>query len=263
MEGLEEATRLDIKTDPEALRAQAKWCGIGPGRRVLDLGCGPGKTSSILHEMTQPGGGVLGLDFSKDRIEIARQRYGERANIDFEVHNFYDPLDRFGLFDCIWVRFILEYHRKKSNTIVKNLARSLKPGGSLCLIDLDNNALNHYPLPERMRRILVRIMALLEERYDFDPYAGRKLYTYLFDQGFDKIEVDLRPHHMIYGKVEDVDMFNWIKKLEMVSEKTPEVFKDYPGGHIKFFEDFSLFFNDPRRFTYTPLILCKGTKPVG
>lgn len=262
MEGPEEAIRLEIKTDPEALRAQAEWCGIGPGLRVLDVGCGPGKTSFILHEMTQPGGAVLGLDFSTERIERARQRYRTKPNIDFRIHNFCDPLDGFGQFDLIWVRFILEYHRRESATIVENLVRSLKPGGFLCLIDLDHNALNHYPLPGRMERVLTRIMALLEERYNFDPYAGRKLYTYLFDQGLDQIEVSLQPHHLIYGKVADSDMFNWIKKLEMVSKKTPKVFEGYPGGHIQFFEDFSAFFHDPRRFTYTPLILCRGMKPI-
>ncbi len=113
-----------------------------------------------------------------------------------------------------------------------------------------------------MTRILNRIMALLEKKYDFDPYAGRKLYSYLFDRGLQNIEVDLRAHHLIYGEPNDVDMFNWIKKLEMVTNKAPEVFDDYPGAHSQFFDDFSRFFSNPRRFTYTPLILCKGMNPI-
>ncbi|MFO7985726.1 MAG: class I SAM-dependent methyltransferase [Desulfatiglandaceae bacterium] len=260
MEGFEEAVRLEVKTDHKALRAQAEWCGIGSGLRVLDVGCGPGKTSSVLRDMVQPGGEVLGVDFSTQRIERARQKYGEKPGLDFQVHNFYDSLEDFGLFDRIWVRFVLEYHRKESPGIVSNLVRCLKPGGYLCLIDLDHNALNHYPLPGRMEHILFKILALLEEKYDFDPYAGRKLYSYLFDQGLEQIQADIRAHHLIYGKVNDVDMFNWIKKLEMVTDKAPEVFEDYPGGHLTFFDDFNRFFKDPRRFTYTPMILCKGMK---
>ncbi|RLA98007.1 MAG: hypothetical protein DRG37_07195, partial [Deltaproteobacteria bacterium] len=54
MESKDEARRLDIKTDPQELRQQAKWCGIRPGLRVLDVGCGPGRTTSILHSMLQP-----------------------------------------------------------------------------------------------------------------------------------------------------------------------------------------------------------------
>ena len=64
MENDEEAFRLDIKTDPEAVREQALWCGIKPGLRVLDVGCGPGKTTSILREMVQPNGQAVGIDFS-------------------------------------------------------------------------------------------------------------------------------------------------------------------------------------------------------
>ena len=46
MENLEEAIRLEMKTDPEAVRKQALWCGLKPGMRVLDAGCGPGMITS-------------------------------------------------------------------------------------------------------------------------------------------------------------------------------------------------------------------------
>ncbi|HPC47892.1 MAG TPA: hypothetical protein PLW83_07585 [Deltaproteobacteria bacterium] len=62
MENPEEAVRLDVKTDPEAVRAQAILCGIGPGARVLDGGCGSGKTTSVIGELVQPGGSVRDAD---------------------------------------------------------------------------------------------------------------------------------------------------------------------------------------------------------
>ena len=43
MEDSEEALRLDVKTDPDAVRKQVQICGIGPGCRVLDGGCGSGR----------------------------------------------------------------------------------------------------------------------------------------------------------------------------------------------------------------------------
>ena len=72
----------------------------------------------------------------------------------------------------------------------------------------------------------------------------------------------LKAHHLIYGIAREQDLFNWTKKLEMVLKKATSAFQQYPGGHKKFFADFIEFFHDPRRFTYTPLILCRGTKPV-
>jgi SAM-dependent methyltransferase len=262
MEHLEESLRLEIKTDPEAVRKQALWCGLKPGFYVLDAGCGSGKVTSILHDMVQPGGKVLGIDYSKERIRYAEEHYGHSSGIRFGVHDLREPIDSLGPFDLIWVRFVLEYNLKESPEIVRNLSAQLKPGGCLCLMDLDHNCLNHYELPSKMELILPRLMRKLEQAYNFDPYAGRKLYAYLYDLGYQDIQMNLMAHHLIYGEVKDEDIFNWIKKVEVVSMKTRALFEGYPGGHPAFFSDFKAFFLNPRRFTYTPLILCKGTKPA-
>jgi len=261
MENLEEAIRLEIKTDPESVRKQALWCGLRPGLRVLDAGCGPGKITAILHEMIRPGGEILGIDLSEERINYAKQHYGQKSGIEFQVHDLRDPLESVGLFDLIWVRFFLEYFRRESPDIVRKLTACLKPGGYLCLLDLDHNCLNHYELPASMGQTLSEVMSILEEKYNFDPYAGRKLYAYLYDLGYEDIQMDLVAHHLIYGKVKDADAYNWIKKAEVASTKVPEILEKYLGGREEFFSDFVRFFNDSRRFTYTPLILCKGMKP--
>ena len=99
MENAEEAFRLEIKTDPEAVRNQAIWCGVKPGLRVLDLGCGSGKTTAILHEMVQPGGSATGIDFSADRIAYAIKHHGQLPGIGFSVCNFMEPLSGIGQFD--------------------------------------------------------------------------------------------------------------------------------------------------------------------
>jgi SAM-dependent methyltransferase len=261
MENPEEAIRLEYKTDVAVVEKQADWCGIKAGIRVLDVGCGSGKSSLVLYKLVQPGGKLVGLDFSEDRIAYARTHYGLKPGIEFLVRDFTQPLDGLGDFDLIWVRFVLEYNREESPSIIKNLTACLKPGGHLCLLDLDRNCLNHYELPARMEQILTKLMGVLEAKYNFDPYAGRKLYAYLYDLGYEDIQVDMMAHHLIYGNVRNVDAYNWIKKVEVASSRASEIFQEYPGGKSGFFSDFISFFNDPRRFTYTPLILCKGTRP--
>ena len=52
MEDAEEAVRLDIKTDAIVVEKQALWAGIKPGMRVADIGCGSGKTNSILLKLS-------------------------------------------------------------------------------------------------------------------------------------------------------------------------------------------------------------------
>ncbi|MEA3223952.1 MAG: class I SAM-dependent methyltransferase, partial [Thermodesulfobacteriota bacterium] len=137
MENSEESKRLDIKTDPEAVRRQAIWCGVKPGLRVLDAGCGSGKTSSILHKMVQPDGELVGIDYSEERISYAKEHFGKTPGIDFQVRDFTQPLDDLGQFDIIWAKFILEYFLLESPAIVRNLTANLKPDGCLCLLDLD------------------------------------------------------------------------------------------------------------------------------
>ncbi len=261
MESAEETFRLEIKTDPESVRKQAQWCGIKPGMKALDVGCGPGKTTSILYEMVQPGGTVIGIDLSLDRISHAKNHYCRQPGIDFKVFNLKEPLTGVGEFDLIWVRFILEYFRKESYDIVKNLSQVLKPGGILCLIDLDHNCLSHYELPPMVQNFLPKLMIRLQEEGNFDAYAGRKLYSYLFDCGFTDIQINLVAHHLFYGPISDSDLFNWMTKIKIISRMFEDVFEGYPGGCESFIDDLKNFLIDPKRFTYTPLIMCKGLKP--
>jgi ubiquinone/menaquinone biosynthesis C-methylase UbiE len=261
MENPEEALRLDVKTDPDAVRKQANFCGIGPGARVLDVGCGSGKATSILHDVVQPGGSIIGVDLAEDRLSFAMQHYGDKDGIEFRRMNFMGPLTDLGQFDFIWVRFVLEYFLEGAADIIRNVANCLNPDGYLCLLDLDYNCLTHYPLKPEMELILQKLIQKMIQKYNFDPFVGRKLYTYLYDLGFRDIEAHIIPHHLIYGELKSADDFNWIKKVQMASVKAKGLFDTYPGGYDDFFNDFTTFFHNPRRFTYTPLIICKGKKP--
>ena len=261
MESEDEALRLDLKTDQEAVARQALWAGLKPGMRVADIGCGSGKTSFFLHGLVQPGGTVAGIDGSERRIVHARGKY-IAPGLEFHQRDFYEPLEGLGSFDFIWVRFVLEYHQAKAFDIVRNIASLLKAGGILCLIDLDYNCLTHFGLPARLENAVIDIMKKLEKEADFDPFIGRKLYSYLYDLGFDLIKVDLSAHHLIIGELNEVDAYNWTRKVEVAAKNSGYDFSGYPGGYEGFFEEFRQFFNDPRRFTYTPLICCRGRKIV-
>ena len=51
---------------------------------------------------------------------------------------------------------------------------------------------------------------------------GRKLYSYPYDLDFEQIDLDLSAHHLIYGEMDEVNRFNWTKKLEVAAgQATP------------------------------------------
>ncbi len=261
MENENEALRMAIKTDPEKIEKQAMWAGIQPNMRIADIGCGPGKTTHVLGRLVQPRGEAVGIDCSAERIEYANSRYAN-ANTRFVCRDVNAPLKDLGTFDFIWVRFMLEYFRTSSFRIVQNLSSLLKPGGILCLIDLDLNCLNHYGLPEPLEASLKGLMKALEEKRDFDPYAGRKLYSYLYDLNFQEIDVDLSAHHLIYGRLKEKDEFNWTSKILVAAKNSGyNFFNEFSNGFEGFYEAFVNFFLDPRRFTYTPIIACTGKSP--
>ena len=261
MEHKEESYRLDIKTDPKSLQEQALWAGIRPGMRVADLGCGPGKTSFFLNKIVSPAGETVGVDNSEQRIAYAKKNYQDRK-LSFVLGDIRQDLSSLGKFDFIWMRFVLEFYRSSGFELIKKAMDLLKPGGIICLIDLDYNCLTHYGLPEKLEAAILGVIQELEKKADFDPFAGRKLYTVLYDLGFIDIEVAMAPYHLIYGDLKEVDDYNWTKKVEEAGKNSGYRFDEFDGGYDEFFQEFKKAFKDPRRFTYTPVIACRGIMAI-
>ncbi len=260
MESAEETFRLNNKTDTAAVLSQARWAGLHPGMSVVDVGCGPGKTSAALLEAVSPGGRVVGIDASPERLDFARSQY-ESEGLQFCQADALGDLDELGTFDFVWCRFFLEYHREHADELYANLDRLVRPGGILCLIDLDYNCMTHFGLPPRLEATIHQIIDGVAKDTDFDPFAGRRIYTRMYDLGYTELDVQVSAHHLIFGALAERDRFNWEQKLKAVARQASFVSEKYPGGYEEFAAEFRAFFEDPRRFTYTPMILCRGRKP--
>ena len=68
-------------------------------------------------------------------------------------------------------------------------------------------------------------------------------------------------HHLIYGELDEIERYNWERKVLVAARRSGCNFSHYDGGFDEFAREFSAAFQDPRRFTYTPLIICCGKKP--
>jgi SAM-dependent methyltransferase len=260
MEDPQEIERLERKTDPAAVLSQARWAGLTAGMRVADIGCGSGLTSRLLLDVVRPVGEVVGVDFSAERIDYARGRY-QQAGLYFQQHDFFSDLTSLGTFDFVWARFVFEFHRSRAKQLVANLDRLTSPGGILCLVDLDYNCLSHDGLPDRVNETIHDVVKGLEARADFDPYAGRRLYSHLFELGYQDVRVDMISHHLIYGELSEVERYNWERKVLVAARRSGCDFSHYQGDFNAFAREFTTAFQAPQRFTYTPLILCCGRKP--
>jgi len=98
---------------------------IKPGSKVLDVGCGTGKTTAALIKM---GMDVTGLDFSVSAISHCIGMYGEKAKFTLaECDRMPFPEDSF---DAIVAVHIFEHLDKEQIAgTVKEISRVLIPGG--------------------------------------------------------------------------------------------------------------------------------------
>jgi ubiquinone/menaquinone biosynthesis C-methylase UbiE len=110
--------------------------GIGPGMRVLDVGCGAGDVAFRASALVGPSGSVIGVDADPAVLQAARERAvtGDFTNVQF-VHGdlreiaFDDP------FDAIVGRLVLVYLPRPAE-LLQRLAGLLRPGGVLAFQEL-------------------------------------------------------------------------------------------------------------------------------
>lgn len=261
MESDAETLRLEVKTDPVLVLQQARWAGLHPGMRVVDVGCGPGKTTATLFEAASPGGEAVGIDVFAERLAFASDHYAQ-PGIAFVRGNVLDELGDLGQFDFVWCRFLFEYYREQAEALFRGIDRLVRPGGILCLVDLDYNCMNYDGLPPRLDQTVREILQGLEMATGFDPFAGRRLYGRLFDHGYAEIDVQVGAYNLLFGTAEEPIMQNWRQKLTMAIARCRAPLARYPGGEPEFFDEFERYFSHPRRFSYTPIIACRGRKPA-
>ncbi len=110
---------------------------IPEGSTVLDLGCGAGLDSLIAARKTGPQGRVIGIDFSRSMVDRARRSAREADLINVEFRE--GPADQIDLqdkaIDVAIVNGIFNLNPKR-NEIFKELARVVRPGGSVYAAEL-------------------------------------------------------------------------------------------------------------------------------
>jgi ubiquinone/menaquinone biosynthesis C-methylase UbiE len=110
---------------------------MGPGMRVLDLGCGAGDVSMLAAELVGPSGSVIGIDRNPEVIASARSRAQAAGlrQINFKevaLDAFSDP----GLFDGVIGRYVL-VHQANPVDFLRTAARLVRPGGVIALHEID------------------------------------------------------------------------------------------------------------------------------
>lgn len=149
------------------------WLGNLQNMKILDAGCGVGAFSQPLVERNT----VYGVDFSAKSLEYAAQRglvtqVGDLGNLEFET-------GKFDLVLCIGVIQLIDDYQP----ILKELARTVKPGGTLLIQTLHKQSLQR------------KVVMMFEQNKKFDRMYGMdELSSVYRELGFENIEF-LKQYH--------------------------------------------------------------------
>lgn len=121
-------------------RALLERCGIRPGHRVLDLGCGAGDVTLLVSDVVGPDGAVIGVDRAPEAIATARGRAASdgRRNVTF-VQSAIDDL-ALAPVDAVVGRFVL-MHQASPVDVLRHAARLVRPGGIVAMMESHLDAL--------------------------------------------------------------------------------------------------------------------------
>ncbi len=157
--------------------------------RLLDFGCGPGTITVDLGEILQPGGSVVGIDFSEDVIAEARANAEKSGstNVTFDTRSIYETGFEDAEFDVAFAHQVLQHLSDPVAALVE-VKRVIKPGGICAVREVDWGTSAIYPSNPALDRFMEVYFAVSESNGS-KADAGRYLKGWFVDAGYEDLEV--------------------------------------------------------------------------
>jgi ubiquinone/menaquinone biosynthesis C-methylase UbiE len=258
MEDPREAMRLELKVDPVAWVQKYVARHLRPPAQVLSIGCGPGV---ILNEICalDPSIRAIGIDISGERVEEAIQRHRGKPQLQFkkgDAHQLPVPSDSF---DLVYSRMLFEYLKDKQQAAAE-MVRACRPGGKVMLQDLDGQLVWNFPEEASLQDAIQKVVGGLAKT-GFDPFVGRKLYSFAHKAGLRNIDVKVECYHLIAGEIDGEILRQWELKLEIAVPQIARVLGDegQARGQVQRFLDY---FRRPDTLTYSNVFTVTGEKSL-
>lgn len=109
------------------------WNNLNKDKTILDLGCGTALNLQKIISLNLKFKKYLGLDFSPDMLEIARQKFKSIPNIEFiekDIAKLESIKGKFDIIICTWVLS----HLQSPSDVVNKAQKMLKKDGRIFFI---------------------------------------------------------------------------------------------------------------------------------
>jgi SAM-dependent methyltransferase len=177
-----------------------------PGSVVLEAGCGVGAQTVTLAQRSRRAQ-FVSVDISADSIAQAR-RATEGAgltNVQFQQADIFALPFAAESFDHVFVCFVLE-HLSRPVEALAGLARLLKPGGTMTVIEGDHGSAYFHPDSDAARQA-IQCQVELQRRAGGNALVGRQLYPLLTQTGLEGVHVSPRMVYVDASRPDLVDSF--------------------------------------------------------
>jgi ubiquinone/menaquinone biosynthesis C-methylase UbiE len=264
MEGPGETERLRAKTQHVLVRRHLDWTGVGRGESFADFGCGTGEVVLAAARLCCPGR-VTGVDNNPDRLAslLERAEASGLTHVDSRMACI-SGVGSTGLkddaFDHAWARFFLEY-QPRPREVLAEMARIVRPGGRVTIIDLEGNGVWHYGMDEDLEAGLSEIVTDLRAT-GFDPHIGRRLPVMARAAGLIDVRHDVEPYHRIVGRPDAGTAAAWRRKIDGLRASYLNRLFPHKRHLAWVFDAYQQFLLRDDTMTWSLLHLVQGTVPT-
>jgi SAM-dependent methyltransferase len=227
--------------------------GITVGKRVLDIGAGPGYATVDLAEIVGPSGEVVAIERSNKFVQALKESVRMRDLKNVRVHELDLIAEDLpgGQFDFSWCRWVIAFVSDPA-VVINKLAAVLAKGGRAIFHEYGHyETWRFFPLIESQEEFRSQVIATWRESGG-EPDAGPVLPALLGQHGF--VIRSVKPH--IFCIRPNDYMWQWPATfIEVYLPRLIEQKRLDERFAAKFRADIAAAEKNPNAFMITPLVL--------
>jgi ubiquinone/menaquinone biosynthesis C-methylase UbiE len=160
--------------------------GLRADHHFLEVGCGPGFLTGAVATLL-PRGRAVGLDLSQEMMAVAHSVVApEHPNVAFQQGSATELPFPDDSFDFGYSRLVYQ-HLDDPAAALAEARRVVKPGGKVCVLDIDDGWLSLHPPCSALEDFTAQVVQAKAQQGG-DRLVGRKLAWMMGQAGFSQVQ---------------------------------------------------------------------------